>query len=95
MPVFTCCYKSAVVDENSAHSMYSHGWCTQVCLLDVQYVYLSMQEMRSLADLIKAEGRISVTRLAQEATRLLQIVPCGQDSASRLGDESKLDEILA
>lgn len=54
-----------------------------------------MQELQSLAALIKSEGRISVTRLAQEATSLLKIVPSGNDSDSWLGDESVLDEILA
>lgn len=61
----------------------------------MQYIYLSMEELQSLAALIKSEGRISITRLAQEATSLLKIVPSGIDSASRLGDESILDEILA
>lgn len=63
--------------------------------LVVQYIYLSMQELQSLAALIKSEGRISISRLAQEATSLLNIVPPGIDSASGLGDDSVLDEILA
>lgn len=61
----------------------------------LQYIYLSMQELESLAALIKSEGRISVTRLAQEATSLLKIVPSGHYSASELEDESVLDDILA
>ena len=54
-----------------------------------------MQELQSLAALIKSEGRISISRLAQEATSLLKIVPPGIDAASGLGDDSVVDDILA
>lgn len=61
----------------------------------VQYIYLSMEELKSLAALIESKGRISVTRLAQEATSLLRIVPNSTNTAIARGDESVLDEILA
>jgi hypothetical protein len=55
-----------------------------------------MEELQALAKLVKSEGRISVTRLAQEATKLLNLQPASaHEHASNSSDANALDELLA
>lgn len=54
-----------------------------------KYIYISIEEMKAVADYIKRQGRVSIAHLASSSNQFIDLEP-----KSQLVDESSLVEAV-
>lgn len=56
-----------------------------------KYIYISLEEMKAVADYIKREGRVSISHLAGKSNQFIDLEP----KVQLVEDNSSIEEIAA
>lgn len=78
-------------EHNSGYVFYTIGRLSGVMDDRGKYIYISLEEMKAVADYIKREGRVGISHLASQSNQFIDLEP----KAQLVEDISMVEEVSA